>query len=102
MPFKANHLISFFQGLTRNLILAILSCVIGSSFQFGYNTGVVNAPELVSDFITRFAGFMQSLTSFLKCKAYKIFLQNKFGEKILKCLNSRFVAEPNLIVISYK
>ncbi|XP_041377379.1 solute carrier family 2, facilitated glucose transporter member 3-like [Gigantopelta aegis] len=35
------------QGLTKNLVLAILSCVIGSSFQFGYNTGVVNAPELV-------------------------------------------------------
>lgn len=38
--------------LTKNLVLAILASAVGSSFQHGYNGGVVNAPEkLISQFI---------------------------------------------------
>ncbi|OXA54842.1 Solute carrier family 2, facilitated glucose transporter member 1 [Folsomia candida] len=38
--------------ITGNLILAIASAVIGSSFQCGYNIGVINAPhDLISQFI---------------------------------------------------
>ncbi|XP_050412311.2 solute carrier family 2, facilitated glucose transporter member 1-like isoform X1 [Patella vulgata] len=32
---------------TKHLILSIVACTLGSSFQFGYNTGVVNSPEKV-------------------------------------------------------
>ena len=35
----------FIQGLTGSLAYVIFTCVIGTSFQFGYSTGVVNAPE---------------------------------------------------------
>ena len=38
----------FLQGrLTSRLVLAIFACVIGSSFQFGYHTGVMNTPQKV-------------------------------------------------------
>jgi hypothetical protein len=36
------------QGLTFFLSYAILAAVLGM-LQFGYNTGVINAPEVVSD-----------------------------------------------------
>nr|CAB3266206.1 solute carrier family 2, facilitated glucose transporter member 1-like [Phallusia mammillata] len=35
------------QKITGNVIFAASVAVIGSSFQFGYNTGVINAPELI-------------------------------------------------------
>ncbi|KAK6177616.1 hypothetical protein SNE40_015678 [Patella caerulea] len=35
------------KGFTKQLILAIAACTLGSSFQFGYNLGVVNSPEVV-------------------------------------------------------
>ena len=38
----------FFQGLTFCLGFSIFSAVLGM-LQFGYNTGVINAPESVSD-----------------------------------------------------
>ncbi|RMZ95563.1 glucose transporter type 1 isoform X5, partial [Brachionus plicatilis] len=39
-------------GLTKKLIFSLASAVIGSAFQFGYNTGVINAPgELIRQFI---------------------------------------------------
>lgn len=35
------------RDFTARLALAIAACTLGSSFQFGYNTGIVNAPEEV-------------------------------------------------------
>ena len=36
-----------FQDFTGTLALAIAACTLGSSFQFGFNSGIVNAPEKV-------------------------------------------------------
>lgn len=40
-----NHAIHCFQGLTFFLTYAIFAAVLGM-LQFGYNTGVINAPEV--------------------------------------------------------
>ncbi|KAL8601902.1 hypothetical protein ACOMHN_020637 [Nucella lapillus] len=38
-------------GLTRNLSFAVAACILGSSFQVGYNTSVVNSPaDVIKDF----------------------------------------------------
>lgn len=33
--------------VTKKLVFSLASAVIGSAFQFGYNTGVINAPAEV-------------------------------------------------------
>ena len=40
----SNVVVVFFQGLTGFLIYAIFAAVLGM-LQFGYNTGVINAPQ---------------------------------------------------------
>jgi len=42
----ANDKSGYLQGLTLFLSYAILAAVLGM-LQFGYNTGVINAPEVV-------------------------------------------------------
>lgn len=43
---KTNDKSGYLQGLTLFLSYAILAAVLGM-LQFGYNTGVINAPEVV-------------------------------------------------------
>jgi MFS family permease len=41
-------LVSLLQsGLTCEVVLAIVACTLGSSFQFGYGIGVINTPQQV-------------------------------------------------------
>ena len=47
LDFLQFYIISFFQGLTFFLGYSIFAAVLGM-LQFGYNTGVINAPESVS------------------------------------------------------
>src|SRR5690348_3670199 len=43
---------NFLQGrITKHLAFAIFVCVFGSSFQFGYNSGVMNMPDDVNNII---------------------------------------------------
>lgn len=36
------------EGLTKVLVLSVMAGVLGSSTQFGFNTGVINNPKEVS------------------------------------------------------
>ena len=39
------------ERVTKNLLVATCMAVIGSTFQFGFNTGVINAPQaIIQDF----------------------------------------------------
>lgn len=48
LAYASMTLVFVFQGMTGRLALAMFACVIGSSFLFGYSTGVLNAPQHVS------------------------------------------------------
>ncbi len=41
----------FSAGFTLWLVITAVTCFLGSSFQFGYNLGVINAPKDVSIYL---------------------------------------------------
>ncbi len=45
---QSNQPKSKWEGLTFVLILSVAAAVVGSSTQFGFNTGVINSPKKVS------------------------------------------------------
>lgn len=99
------------KGLTGRLAFAIAAAVIGSAFQHGYNTGVVNAPQtLIEEFINqtsydRSGEFMSksgikmvwSLAVSIYCVGGMVgglltaFISNRFGRKGGLLLNNVLV-----------
>ena len=86
-------IILHFQGLTFFLGYSIFAAVLGM-LQFGYNTGVINAPESVSRFCksqaSKFYCSLQNLINMVYfashakriCFKYFLVLKSKQGNKI--------------------